>query len=558
MNISSYRKYYLPFVIAFSLAAAIFLSFRTYYINPWPTDSENPYIPTAAQLFELPYISDMHSVPIFGMLRLTMHGKEALVFGIAIVQRFFNDFETLFPNVFLLITAVFSSSILIFLIFRKLFDEDTGLLGFLLFATTFWSYMYILQGAHQPLALMFFLLAVFLLQKAEATKIFYLFSGAALGFMLFSSPLAPLYLPYYAAYWIYLELFLPREKSSLRAAFSYFLLFAGLFFIFLFFTMPDPYVSLKFYFQFLHMSQKSNNFYLYQDYLSRFFPLPASLRGGGLLWIVRYFLLIMPMMFPVYLLSLGYILKSFSKKHFFPIIALLTLTTPFAVELSRVVQFGRNYYTWYIAIIFLICFAFYHFKQSIFFHFKKPQRRFAIGMGAALLISHVAWNAYIFFGDVLPSRMVTTDVYTWLIRHKTNQAFTYFNHPRYQNLIEFFDNPKYPHKIYLRDISSISDVEDGLIYVPTISGKTIWCECREGDFKRDRELTKLFESVKFKDFVVAKFPTLSSSKIWSEEEEICTYRDLIVKDIAYEDRQKGYVWILDARRLHNEWFSKNP
>ena len=146
------KKYYLPFVLLFCLSAACFLSLRTFYINPWPTDSENPYIPTAAKLFQLHYMSDMHRVPVAGMLRLTMHGKEALVLGIAVMQKLFSDDKTLFPNIFLLILAVNISSILIFLIFSKLFDEHIGFLAFTLFAFSFWPYLYILQGARYVIA----------------------------------------------------------------------------------------------------------------------------------------------------------------------------------------------------------------------------------------------------------------------------------------------------------------------------------------------------------------------------------------------------------------------
>src|SRR3989338_6585199 len=143
-----YQKFYLAFVIIFSLAGVVFLSCATYYINYRPTDSENPYIPVARQFFKLPYPSAMHEIPVAGMLKLTMHAKETLIAGIALFQKLLNDSETLYPNVLLLILATGLSGVLIYSIMKKIFNPHIGLLAFFLFATSFWSCLYILQGAH--------------------------------------------------------------------------------------------------------------------------------------------------------------------------------------------------------------------------------------------------------------------------------------------------------------------------------------------------------------------------------------------------------------------------
>ncbi len=124
-------------------------------------------------------------------------------------------------------------------------------------------------------------------------------------------------------------------------------------------------------------------------------------------------------------------------------------------------------------------------------------------------------------------------------------------------MMAFLNNTKVENKVYFLPMATIKDAKSGFILIPTITGKSIWCECREGDFKGDPYLTQLFESGELNKYVVAKFKTLSSSRMWTQEEEICTYRDLIIGDIKESDRQKGFAWILDADKLQREWFAKN-
>jgi len=53
--------------------------------------------------------------------------------------------------------------------------------------------------------------------------------------------------------------------------------------------------------------------------------------------------------------------------------------------------------------------------------------------------------------------------------------------------------------------------------------------------------------------VAASFKTLAASKIWTQEEGICTYLDLMLGLIKDDDREKGWVYLLDAEKLQKEW-----
>src|SRR3989338_5982858 len=87
-----FSRIYLTLVLALTTVIAIGLAAETQGINPWPTDSDYFYIPTAANLFSLPHLSDMHNIPSAGTLgRVNMHGKESLVFLIAVAQKILGD-----------------------------------------------------------------------------------------------------------------------------------------------------------------------------------------------------------------------------------------------------------------------------------------------------------------------------------------------------------------------------------------------------------------------------------------------------------------------------------
>ena len=90
--------------------------------------------------------------------------------------------------------------------------------------------------------------------------------------------------------------------------------------------------------------------------------------------------------------------------------------------------------------------------------------------------------------------------------------------------------------------------------VPPITGKTIWNNCVGDDFTDDPYLTELYDSGEIERYTIKKYKTAASSRVWNQEEEVCTYRDLILGQISNEDRQKGYMYILDTGKLKDQWF----
>jgi hypothetical protein len=539
------RKYYPFLVILITLSIAIALGRATYEICSWPTDSELAYIPAATHVFMTPFISDLHHSTLIQFK--IMHGKEALVVAISIFQHLLNDYEGLFPNILVLILATAGSGILIYFILRRIINEHAAFLGFILFTTCFWTYQYIIQGAHQPLVMFHFLLSTFFLLKFDGRGRFYFASGLALGLMLFSSPTAAIYLPYYLAAYIYQQQSLQKTFSWKNQLIPLSLIGLGTLLIIGLFTIPDPIKNLKEFADFLSNSRTGNHFQINEQALDTVLPR----RGAGLIWICKYFTLIMPILFGTYLISIFYLLKKFT--HHRPLIwlVLMSLSTPIIVELTQVAQFGRNYFSWLIGIIFLISYAAHYFFSL---DHKKKIKKGALALIMCIVITHTIFNLKIFLTDVLPSRMATSYMHDWFSSHPGQKNYAYLLHPHNINTANVINRPGTKNQIKFARIKSISEAKEGYMLIPVHTGKSIFVNCRFPDYMDDPELTRLIASGKLDRYIVASFPTLASSRIWPQEEEYCSYLDLIENKITDHDRNLGYTWILDLKKLHEEWF----
>lgn len=539
------RKFYLSIVLSITVVLALLLARATFAICSWPTDSELAYIPAATHVFMTPYISDLHHSTLVKFN--IMHGKEALVVAISIFQHLLGDFEGLFPNVLVLICATAGSSLLIFLILSRIVNLHAAFLGFILFSTCFWSYQYILQGAHQPLVMFHFLLSAFLLLKFDGRGRWYLASGLVLGLMLFSSPTAAIYLPYYLAAYIYQQRSIngtfPWKKQILPLC----LISIGAILVIILFTFPHPLENIRNFAKFLSDSRGGNHFQVSEKALN--IELPK--RGAGLIWIWRYFTLIMPFLFGAYLLSLMYLLKRAFRNRTSFLIILLSLSTPILVELMQVAQFGRNYFSWFPGMLLAICLAI-----DVFFKQHQPKKfvKGALALIACLIVTHVTFNFKIFINDVFPSRMATTYMHDWFVKHSPRENYAYVLHPHNVNTVNVLNRPGEKNIVPFKRINSIADAKEGYMLIPVYTGKSIFVNCNVPDFSKDPSLTKLINSGEFNKYVVATFPTLASSRIWPQEEEYCSYLDLIEKQVTKRDRNLGHAWILDLKKLHKEWF----
>ena len=551
---------YAAVILVFIVVMNGWLAKTTYYINAWPSDSAASYIPTAERLFEMKFFSQMHDLHLHGLSKLNMRGKEALVAGIAVLQRLLGDTKSLYPNILLLILSVALSAWVIYLIFKDYYNSTVGFIAFTLFFFSFWPYMYVIFGAHQPLVLRNFLLSFFFLRRAGQRRLYAFLGGLFFGLIFFSSPTAVMYMPYYG-------LLLLSDHSDLRMSrvfssdtfFRLLLFCAGLTGVLLVFTLPRPLESMKMFIIYVFLSRGGNHFQYYAEYLRQFFAVPPFLRGGGWLWIFKYFTLTMPVLFFACGGSLLYLLFRSPKPRKTFLLVLLCLSTPLAVEIIQVAQFGRNYFSWFFGMIFLVCAAVdLYMKRHVQREGKTPRIFWALL--ALFLTAHIVFNAGVFFKDVLPSRMATTYAYEWLRERNIPQVLVYQGHHSNTFAADVLNNPKSPEKIRIKGITSFLQAKTGYILLPGTSGTTIWNDCSKDSFTGDPPLQAIISAGLLPECAAARFPTVASSRYWPQEEEVCTYRDLMLGQVSERDRRLSEIYILDVARLrkvYSEHFLKD-
>ncbi len=150
--------------------------------------------------------------------------------------------------------------------------------------------------------------------------------------------------------------------------------------------------------------------------------------------------------------------------------------------------------------------------------------------------------------------MATTYMYDWFMAHRDRPHYAYILHPHNINTANVINRPAAKELIKFKRVNSIREAKEGYMLIPPHTGKSIYVNCSYHDFSEDDALNTLMASGEFSRFVVASFPTLASSRIWPQEEEYCSYLDLIEGAITGRDRELAHSWIIDLEKLHREWF----
>ena len=204
-----------------------------------------------------------------------------------------------------------------------------------------------------------------------------------------------------------------------------------------------------------------------------------------------------------------------------------------AIEAKQVTQFGRTYFPCLAGFLFLIAWTLFLYRKV----WEGKYRKYFLSCLTLFLTAHIALNVYIFKTDVWDSRMFSNKIYQWLIKHHIHEIYIAENMPYYKNIVAYFNNPKYRKKIVFKKIRSLEEAKGHYVLLAPSTGKSIWDNCSADD------LGPAFPG-ETKGRVVASFKSLASSRIWPQEEEVCTYRDLILHQITGADRAKGYIRIL--------------
>ncbi len=551
-------------VLSSFVLGSVFMA-ATWRMNQWPSDTEVYFFDAARKIPTHTYLSQMHAG--FDQERVRwLHGKEIFILAGFVMQYLMNDFETLRPFVFICIWATLLSALLIFCILKEYWDERAALVGYGIFVTSFWPYMYILFAKHQPLGLFFFLLAVAsLFQAAQPKKaLFYYFcSGLFMCLALFASSVSTLYIPYYGA----AVLFHIRKKSLPEIVRGAGPALLGFILVFLYINAPNVAANVKEFMEYVRISGQYNHFFYNQRILQQWFPAHTLTTRGGWEWIFKYAFLMMPVLFPMFLASNVYLIcKRFkSKQKIVPALLIIFLgwLSPILAEVRQVAQYGANYFSWFPGIILLVSYALYVFIKEDWEKLGKNLRRLFQPAVCLILAGHIGYNAYMFFTDIYPTRMVTTYISDKLRGLNLEKyLFTYAEwNPHTYFITEQLDPGLLKERnIALVTIQHLPQVEDGYILLAPIGGDSIYNAATSFylDFDRDVYLNELRRKGNLKDYVVASYRTMASSRIWPHEEEILSYRYLILGHFSPEVIEKGKALILDGKKLRNDILKNLP
>ncbi len=562
-------------VSAFSVA--ILLMAATWQMNFWPTDAEDYYISAAVRLPALDFVSQMHDSVDVARIRW-LHGKEVFIINTALAQTIFNDYVSLRPLVFICIFSVVFSAVLLFLLARGFWGPGVGGVCFTIFLTSFWPYVYVLFVKHQPLGLFYFLFSVFFLFCIRKTTIprwiLLSISGLTLCLSIFASTVSLLYIPFYvAAFFVCFSDLksetLGRLKKTVIGFFQAALMsLLGFLAMFIYLTFPDVAHNVKGFIEYANISKSFSHFYYNQPVLIQWIAHPELSVRGGWEWVIKYFLTVMPVLFPVYLLSFAYLvwrwvtIKKDAIKFRISslVVILLSVSSPILAEWRGVAQYGSNYFTSFLGIILLVGFSLYHFWESCWVQKAgRLKKIILIVCGCVILAVHAGVNMFIFLDDVYPSRMATTFISQEIKKLGVHELNSYMDHPCRLNIVDCLQ-PSLLSQLRFLGIANIYQAKGGYILVPPIAGNSIYIDSTRNtysDFDKDMYLNQLFRSGKINDYIVATFKTLSSSRIWRHEEEILSYRDFILKQDLLSGPLRGKALLLDAAKLRSD-FKSNP
>jgi hypothetical protein len=566
----AHHKILSAIVIPFSIALAVILGYLIWDMNFWPSDERAYYFDAAVELPGLSSLSAIHQAIDEEKVRW-LHGKEIFILFISWMQRLMGDTQTIRPFLMVCLSAICLSSILIFFIARVFWGPVVAILCYVGFTASAWPYIYVLFAKHQPLGLALFLLAVFVLQywrDGWQGVIPRFFSGFVMGMSFFSSTVSVLYLPYYCAAILYFGWRNCTSQSEhpvgkiLQIVKGGWCILAGMITMLIIVNWPDVYQNAKGFLEYVAISGSYNHFFYNQPHLQQWFQTAdvGKIRGGWI-WIVRYLGLIMPVLFALYWAGAAFLLYRLvlpGKDVFFrlKIMAILglSLCAPIMAEIAQVAQYGANYFPAIIGVLVLLGYTGHMMIRDMEQRLLPAGLRWGIGVLTLIIILiHGIVNMRMFFGDIYPTRMVTTFLSRKIEKLKIERLSTYVVHP-YREYFTTVLNPPVLAKIQWNPIRYIIQPQEGYILVPPMSGDTVYTAAISdyNYFDGDVFLNQLWQKGGLERYALASFPTMANSRIWLHEEEILSYRRLILGHPIGEEDMSGRVWLLDAAKLQAE------
>ena len=520
------------------------------------------------------------------------------------ISLFYKNKITDHININLSLISNICSTVLIFAILEKLFSLDIAVICSLLYVLSLWPYHVASYMGHLHLSQALFLFSIFflLLYIEENFYLYAIISGSLIAISFFSSsasrkfPKIYIFLIFFIyqddnlinynkiiyllvsiffislfigifykklqknkaiVHWPYLALFfifILAFDFNIENIHSLLLLLLGSFIIFLHILLPFRLfiINLARYNYWLNVSSWASHFNSYPNKKQTFGKeIPENFRGGGVMWYHKLFLVFIPTIYIIYLVSFIYILYLFLNNYYlykqinltYLSVLFLSILPLLIHEITKGLKVGKTLMINLIFFIFLIAYSLnelikFYPEYTLYFYF------FSIIILSVQLI-HTFYNL---LTDIIPSRMAPTTLYNHLTKNNIKEFYTYNN--SYNNSLVHTMIYSYPNFFKVKYIKKISEVKKGYIVIPSTSSKSVSVETEtfaieNGDYDKDDELNMLLTSKFIKVKVLAKIKTMGSSKFFVHESEVTTYRHLILNQINDLDRYRGNAWIIE-------------
>jgi hypothetical protein len=563
-SILSGKKIIVLCSLLIGLALALALSLRA--MTCIPTDAGSLYLPAAARLLPGHFLSEMHQGPDLPA-RLFLYGKEISILHFSQMQRVLHDTTGLWPLTLVCIIAFILSSIVLFWVARGYWGNTIGMIVYGIFMTSFWPYMYVLMVKHQPTGFLYFLLSIYSVQRAGVNvKGYGWFLAAAffLGLSFFSTTIAPMFVLFYAAAVVERFWRMRSDRQQLSAGHWSGIGAAtviGFMIPAAYVSWPDPWHNIQGYLEYVRISRQENWFYYFQNILREWVNSPAETRGGWP-WVFRYCFLAMPVLFPVLLGCSGYLVfrwffGAWSLRGFLISLGMVLLAFSPAIlaEWRGIAQYGANYFALMAGALMLSGYV-----LSVSCRNLKPSLLWRWRMGVAvIMILHAAVNGYVFVSDVFPSRMVEARLSRELQVRGIAGLHVYYNNYMTDKIISQLE-PALRNSLTFDHIQNVFQAKTGYILVPPLVVSSVYFGMitPNADFDQDIYLNEIVRQGRLGDYAVIDLPTMATSRIWRQETEICSYRDLVLHHFGDEYAGKSRVMVLDAQKLFRDRLKFQP
>jgi len=322
--------------------------------------------------------------------------------------------------------------------------------------------------------------------------------------------------------------------------------------------------NLSRYYGWLNVSKWASHFKSYPEKKKTFGrELPDDFRGGGLIWNHRFFLIVMPLVYPLYIFSVLFLgfnavdaaLESCSVGlvAIFILFVITSLMPIIIHEATKGLKVGKAYMP---ALLLLLLVTAGALNQLLSYLGSSPiLNRILWEILSLIIVAQFAHTIYVLFSDTIPCRMAPTILRNKLKEFKVKEFYTYDN--PYNDSFVHTMVYSYPNEFKVHTINSISEVNNGIVVIPNTSSKSVNSETMQyailnGDFDKDEALNELYENRGIEKIALAKIRTMGSSKYYVHESEVTSYRDLILKQMADQDRWRGNAWIFHSGTVANK------